>query len=239
MGARPRRKQFTGYKVHAAADAVAPILIAVSLSPGNEHDGHHAGPLIDQQPEDMRPARVIGDTAYGNVEAREELEQRQVEVLAPVHSSSPKDGTIPKERFHIDLDSDTVTCPESKTTPIYKRSRHKPNVTGERVARFAERTASPARSGPTAHRAGNETSGSDVVKTCDRPRSGRYPTQPSASTCIEPGQGSSGCSDSSFTATTDARVATSELENPALQAAWTAVLVNLHPIGAALRAQAA
>ena len=49
MGARPA-KQFTGYKVHAAADAVAPILIAVSLSPGNEHDGHHAGPLIDQQP---------------------------------------------------------------------------------------------------------------------------------------------------------------------------------------------
>ena len=160
----------------------------------------------------MRPERVIGDTAYGNVEVREELEQRQVEVLAPVHSSSPKDGAIPKERFHIDLDSDTVTCPEGKTTPIYKRSRHKPNVTGERVARFAREDASPARSGPTAHRASNETSGSDVVKTCDRPRSGRYPTQPSASTCIAPGQGSSGCSDSSFTATTDARAATSELK---------------------------
>ena len=36
-----------GYKVHAAADAVAPIVIAISLSPGNEHDGHHAGELID------------------------------------------------------------------------------------------------------------------------------------------------------------------------------------------------
>ena len=63
---------------------------------------------------------MIGDTAYGNVEARELLEQRQVAVLAPVHSTSPKDGTIPKDEFEIDLDSDTVTCPQGHTTPIYK-----------------------------------------------------------------------------------------------------------------------
>jgi hypothetical protein len=35
---------------------------------------------------------VIGDTACGNVEAREQLEARSISVLAPVHSSSPKDG---------------------------------------------------------------------------------------------------------------------------------------------------
>ena len=142
-GRKTPAKQFTGYKLHAAVDAVAPILTAVSLSPGNEHDGHHAGALIDQQPEDMRPQRVIGDTAYGNVEVREELEQRSVEVLAPVHSSSPKDGAIPKERFAIDLGSDTVTCPEGKTTPIYKPRRNRPNPTGERVARFAREDCEP------------------------------------------------------------------------------------------------
>ena len=142
-GRKTPAKQFTGYKLHAAVDAVAPILTAVSLSPGNEHDGHHAGALIDQQPEDMRPQRVIGDTAYGNVEVREELEQRSVEVLAPVHSSSPKDGAIPKERFAIDLGSDTVTCPEGKTTPIYKPRRNRPNPTGERVDRFAREDCEP------------------------------------------------------------------------------------------------
>ena len=103
-GRKTRSRQFTGYKLHAAAAARAPILTAISLSAGNEHDGHHAGALIDQQPEDRRPERVIGDTAYGNVEARELLEQRPVSVLAPVHSSSPKDGTIPKDRFEIDLE---------------------------------------------------------------------------------------------------------------------------------------
>ena len=33
--------------------------------------------------------RVIGDTAYGNIEVREELEARSILVLAPVHSTSP------------------------------------------------------------------------------------------------------------------------------------------------------
>jgi hypothetical protein len=58
---------------------------------------------------------MIGDTAYGNVEVREELEKRSISVLAPVHSTSPKDGTIPKEAFAIDLETETVTCPQGKT----------------------------------------------------------------------------------------------------------------------------
>jgi transposase len=85
-------RPFTGYKIHAAADAEAPLLTSITLSPGNEHDGHHAATLVDQQPEHRRPTRVIGDTAYGNIEAREELAERSVAVLAPVHSTSPKDG---------------------------------------------------------------------------------------------------------------------------------------------------
>jgi hypothetical protein len=62
---------------------------------------------------------VIEDTAYGNVEVREELGKRSISVLAPVHSTSPKDGTIPKQAFAIDLVTDTVTCPRGTTAPIY------------------------------------------------------------------------------------------------------------------------
>jgi hypothetical protein len=75
-GRQTSSRRFTGYKLHAAAATEAPILTAISLSAGNEHDGHQAGALVDQQPEQRRPKRVIGDTAYGNVEVREELEQR-------------------------------------------------------------------------------------------------------------------------------------------------------------------
>ena len=215
-------KQFTGYKLHAAADAQAPILTAISLSPGNEHDGHHAGGLIDQQAERIRPERVIGDTAYGNVEVREELEQRSIEVLAPVHSSSPKDGTIAKEKFLIDLAADTVTCPRGKTAPIYKsrprrrvpssdRVGRKRPVTGSPASRAA--TASPARCERVAPRAGGGRSGSAGARTCAKPRCRRYPTPPSATIYTAPDRESSGYSDSSSTATEGARAATSATAN--------------------------
>ncbi|MBV9726966.1 MAG: transposase [Gammaproteobacteria bacterium] len=142
-GRKTPSRQFTGYKLHAAAATDTPILTAIALSAGNEHDGHHAGALIDQQPGSRRPGRVIGDTAYGNVEARELLEQRQVAVLAPVHSSSPRDGTIAKDEFKIDLESDTVTCPQGHTTPIYKPRANRRTTNGERVARFAREDCEP------------------------------------------------------------------------------------------------
>src|ERR671922_1684912 len=149
-------KRFSGYKLHAAAAAEAPLLTAISLSPANEHDGHHAAALVDQQPERRRPKRLIGDTAYGNVEARERLEERKVAVLAPVHTTSPRDGTIPKDEFAIDLETDTVTCPRGQRAPIYKPRRSRPSATGERVARFARSDCEPCplrpRCSPTGRR---------------------------------------------------------------------------------------
>jgi transposase len=231
--------RFTGYKLHAAAASEVPILIAISLSPGNEHDGHHAGALIDQQPDDTRPERVIGDTAYGNVEVREELEQREVEVLAPVHSTSPKDGAIPKEKFQIDLGSDTVTCPEGKTTPIYKPKANRKTTSGERVARFAREDCEPCplrqRCAPGGQRdiriRRREDLRQAALKVLSDPaqREHLYRTRPRIERLL-------GLIVHRYRARKSryfgARKST-------FQAVWTAVLVNLHPIGAALRAQTA
>jgi transposase len=238
-GRKTPAKQFTGYKLHALAAGGAPILTAISLSPGNEHDGHHAGALVDQQPESRRPTRVIGDTAYGNVEARELLEQRSVEVLAPVHSSSPKDGTIPKDEFAIDLETDTVTCPQAHTAPIYKPRRNRPNPTGERVARFARADCEPcplrARCAPGGQRDIRIRRREDLRQAALRvlsdpaEREHLNRTRPRIERLLGlivhryRGRKSRylGARKSTF------------------QAVWTAVLVNLHPIGAALRAQTA
>jgi hypothetical protein len=238
-GRKTPAKQFTGYKVHAAADAVAPILTAISLSPGNEHDGHHAGELIDQQPEDMRPELVIGDTAYGNVEAGEALEQRSVEVLAPVHSSSPKDRSIPKDEFQIDLESDTVTCPRGHTTPIYKTRANRRTTSGERVARFAREHCEPCplrqRCAPGGQRdiriRRREDLRQAALRALSEPaeRDHLNRTRPRIERLLGlivhryRGRNSRylGARKSTF------------------QAVWTAVLVNLHPIGAALWAQTA
>jgi transposase len=238
-GRKTPARQFTGYKLHAAAATQAPILTAIALSAGNEHDGHHAGALIDQQTDGRRPERVIGDTAYGNVEARELLEQRQVSVLAPVHSSSPKDGTIPKDRFKIDLESDTVTCPEGHTTPIYKPRANRRTTTGERVARFAREDCEPcplrSRCAPGGQRDIRIRRREDLRQTAlqalsdpaelehlnrTRPRIERL-----LGLIVHRYHGRK-------SRYLGARKST-------LQAIWTAVLVNLHPIAAALRTQAA
>src|SRR6478735_7198611 len=77
-GRKTNARRFTGYKLHVATDAQAPVITAIGISPGNEHDGHHAAALVEQQSASRRPRRILGDTAYGNLEVREELEQRQI-----------------------------------------------------------------------------------------------------------------------------------------------------------------
>jgi hypothetical protein len=194
-GRQAAARHYTGYKIHAAADAQAPILTAISLSAANEHDGHHAGALVDQQRTERRPQRVIGDTAYGNIEAREELAERSVAVLAPVHSTSPKDGSIPKDEFRIDLETDTVTCPQGKTTPIYKPRPSGPSKTGTGSPASRGPTANPARFATDAHRAASGISASAAARTCARLRCRRYPIPISTTISTGCDRESSGCSD--------------------------------------------
>ncbi len=247
-GRQTSSRRFTGYKLHAAAASEAPILTAISLSAGNEHDGHQAGALVDQQPEQRRPKRVIGDTAYGNVEVREQLEQRSISVLAPVHSTSPKDGTIPKEEFAIDLATDTVTCPRGNTTPIYKSRPPRPNAklrpsrpraTGDRVARFSRTDCEPCplrqRCAPGGRREIRISRREDLrqaaLQALSDPaeRDHLTRTRPRIERLLGLIVYRYGGRKSRYLGK----------RKSTLQAVWTAVLVNLHPIGAALKAQAA
>jgi transposase len=241
-GRQTAARPFTGYKIHAAAAADAPILTSTTLSPANEHGGQHAGTLIDQQPSERHPKRVIGDTAYGNVEAREELEKRSVSVLAPVHSTSPKDGTIPKEEFATDLETDTVTCPRGKTARIYKRRpNRKPrpdrrSAIGERVARFSRSDCEPC---PLRRRCSPSGQRDIRIRRREDLRQGAL-------------QALSDPAERDYLKRTRPRIERLlglivyryrgrksrylGARKSAFQAVWTAVLVNLHPIGAALRA---
>lgn len=72
----------------------------------------------------------MGDTAYGTTEVREELEQRSVEVLAPPATARNVHG-FHKDEFGIDLGAGTVTCPAGHTQRLSA-----PNRNGERTAHF-------------------------------------------------------------------------------------------------------
>lgn len=235
---RQTARSFTGYKLHAAAAVDAPILTAISVSPGNAHDGQHAASLIDQQPANRRPSRVLGDTAYGNITVREALEQRHVEVLAPLASSSPKQGRTPKERFQIDLEAETVTCPAGNTTVIYGQQA-RANDNGERIAIFKRATCEPcplrASCAPTGRRIIRISRREDLRQQALRVLSDpdqhehllrtRLLIERLLALIVHRYHGRKSRYLGSRKTT--------------LQALWTAVLVNLHPIGTALRAQPA
>ena len=175
-------------------------------------------------------------------------EQRSISVLAPVHSSSPKDGTIAKEEFAIDLATDTVTCPRGKTAPIYKsRPRRpnakprpsRPNATGDRVARFARTDCEPCPLRPRCTPGGQrdvrisrrEDLRQAALQALSDPaeRDHLKRTRPRIERLL-------GLVVYRYRGRKSRYLGK---RKSTLQAVWTAVLVNLHPIAAALRANPA
>ena len=105
----------------------------MEVGDASAHDGAHAKALVDQQPERSRPKRILGDTAYGDQQTREDMQQRGIGVLAHVPEGERSDEQIGKRKFQIDLDAGTVTCPQGHVAAIPERARRG----GERVVKFS------------------------------------------------------------------------------------------------------
>ena len=118
-GRKSSQQRFDGYKLSAAVTNTAePLICAVDVAAAGEHDGARVGPLIDAQLPHRRPPRILGDTAYGVGSVREQMTARDIEVLAPVHEQPRREDRLDKRDFIIDLDGATVTCPAGHTAPI-------------------------------------------------------------------------------------------------------------------------
>jgi len=235
-GRKSERQRFDGYKIHAAATTgERPLLTAIDVSPGCDYDGQLAPMLVDSQPEELRPARLLGDAAYGDSETREALEQRQVAVLAPVPETPPPPGRIGKRAFRIDLAAATATCPAGQVVPIPERAQ----ASGERVVRFGTALCRPcplrARCAPEGFRTIRLARREDLLQVgreaLKDPPTADYlrRTRPLIERLL-------GLLVHRYRAR---KSRYRGRRKAAFQAAWTAVLVNLHPIGAALPAQAA
>jgi transposase len=131
-GRKSQHQRFDGYKLSASAtNTPEALIVAVHVAPAAEQDGPQAKHLIDTQPEDLRPERVLGDTAYGNGPVRSELGERGVDVLAPVPENPVAEGRLGKQEFTIDFEAGTVTCPAGHTAQISTSKK------GRRSAGFA------------------------------------------------------------------------------------------------------
>ena len=102
------------------------MIADVDVIPGNAHDSQDAPTLIQQAGKNLGTSveTALGDTAYGTVEARLDAQAHHYEVIAPV-SHAPHTGRFSKEDFVIDLQSDSVTCPNGQTTTLWYRQKRK------------------------------------------------------------------------------------------------------------------
>ena len=64
----------------------------------------------------IRPA-VYGDNAYGTGEFQERLAEAGIESRCKTQRPTAAGGLFTKDAFNVDLDTDTVTCPNGKTAP--------------------------------------------------------------------------------------------------------------------------
>jgi len=98
----------TGAHPVASAEPVAPAGLGQS---GTEQ--------ADDEPGDNERGKVFGDCAYGSGEFQSLLEEQGIDSGCKTQPPAPRPGGLfTEDRFDIDLDRDTVTCPGGVSAPI-------------------------------------------------------------------------------------------------------------------------
>ncbi|MGO9975812.1 MAG: transposase [Solirubrobacteraceae bacterium] len=236
-GRKSKSQRFDGFKLHVAVtNSEAPLITAVDVGDASAHDGAHAKALIDAQPVERRPDRILGDCAYGDQQTREDMEKRGVDVLAHVPEGERREGRVNKREFQIDLSSGTVSCPAGHVVAIPQRARRD----GERVVNFGAARCQdcPLRSRCAPRRGGRKLA---IARREDLLQAARAAlqdtdthdhlrhTRPRVERII-------GLLAHRYHARTNRYTGSAKGQ---LQANWTAALVNLNPINQRLAAQTA
>jgi hypothetical protein len=117
-GHKSQNRRFDGYKAHTSVDPDSELIDEVVVTPANAPDRDAVDDLLaEHQDADDKPT-VLGDSAYADGATRQRLEDDGYEVISktpPVRNST---GGFPKDRFNVDPDAGTVTCPARHTVAI-------------------------------------------------------------------------------------------------------------------------
>ena len=158
-GHKTQARGFDGYKGHVAVDPDSEIITDTTVTPGNAGDASVATDLIDDllaDDEHGDDAKVYGDSAYGTGEFQQHLDDDDIASGCRTQPPSAPAGRFAKDRFAVDLDDDTVTCPAGVTVSIRR------GVDGDGIAYFAEHcTTCPLRAQCTNATAGRTISVND------------------------------------------------------------------------------
>lgn len=160
-GHKTSHRRFDGYKGHVAIDPDTEIITNTVVTAANAGDVSVAQDLIgdlrdredktteaapagsdadsenaeddsgDAGDEDSSGPSVYGDAAYGTGEFLDHLAAADIASRCKTQPPTNQKGLFPKDRFSIDLEDDTVTCPAGVTVTIGR------NANGDGIASFA------------------------------------------------------------------------------------------------------
>jgi Transposase DDE domain/Transposase domain (DUF772) len=117
-GHKSRHRRFDGYKAHLPVDPDSELIDEVAGTAGNAPGRDAAAELLaGHAGEDDKP-EVVGDSAYGDAATRENLASQGFTVVAKCPPARNAQGRFAKDRFAVDPDTGTVTCPAGQTAVI-------------------------------------------------------------------------------------------------------------------------
>jgi hypothetical protein len=118
-GHKTDARHFDGYKGHIAIDPDSEIITATHVTPGNVGDGDAAPELLrevlvsaeDACEPSATPVEIYGDASYGSAAVIEVIEKGGASAEVKVQPPPASKGCFAQDKFTIDLQAGTVTCP--------------------------------------------------------------------------------------------------------------------------------
>lgn len=146
-GRKSTSGKFDGYKGHIAVDPDSEVITDTAAGPANAGDGQMTGRLTrdldthgtttadqahdrddvvddtdhghdDEHDDGEDGPAVYGDAAYGSGDQLAGLAERGITAMVKTQPPASRGGMFSKDDFDIDLDRDTMTCPDGNTVPI-------------------------------------------------------------------------------------------------------------------------
>ena len=117
-GHKSRNRHFDGYKAHLSIDPDSELIDEVVATPANTPDRDAVATCSPATPTRRTSPTCSGDSAYADGATRDALENRASTVTAKCPPVRNATGLFTKDRFEVDLETNTVTCPAGQRVAI-------------------------------------------------------------------------------------------------------------------------
>lgn len=117
-GHKSRNRHFDGYKAHLSIDPDSELIDEVVATPANTPDRDAAPDLLAPHADAEDKPEVLGDSAYADGATRDTLDEQGFTVIAKCPPVRNATGLFTKDRFVVDLETQTVTCPAGQRVAI-------------------------------------------------------------------------------------------------------------------------